>query len=46
MLTQAVLLAKGSYYAVGTQGSRGVILNYNGTSWTTSLTANGVTLRV
>ncbi|AUH71953.1 hypothetical protein [Legionella sainthelensi] len=45
MLTQAVLLAKGSYYAVGTQGSRGVILNYNGTSWTTSLTANGVTLR-
>lgn len=44
ILTQAVLLAQGSYYAVGTQSSKGVILNYNGSSWSTSLTISGVAL--
>lgn len=44
-LTQAVLLAKGGYYAVGTQSSNGVILSYNGTSWSTALTDSGVTIR-
>lgn len=39
-LTQAVLLSSGAnYYAVGTQGTTGVILNYNGSSWSTALTA-------
>ncbi|WP_454782896.1 hypothetical protein [Legionella sp. WA2022007384] len=45
-LYQAVLLSQGgAYYAVGTQGSNGVILKYDGTSWSTVLTAPGVTLR-
>lgn len=44
-LTQAVLLSNGGYYAVGTQGTNGVILNYNGTSWSTVLPpVPGVTL--
>ncbi|MCW8442621.1 hypothetical protein [Fluoribacter gormanii] len=45
-LNQAVLLSQGgAYYAVGTQGTNGIILKYDGTSWLTVLTAGGVTLR-
>lgn len=35
-LSQAVLLM--AYYAAGTNGSNGIILNYNGVSWSTVLT--------
>src|SRR5262249_41365413 len=44
-LSQAVLLNPiGNYYAVGTQGTNGVIINYNGSSWSTALTSSGITL--